>query len=196
MTLSLFLPTVYNIYNRIFNKEEETNANEYTVLKNSQGNNSQTSVAKDSVDKPFKRRKLLCPTFDENNCRSDLKHQLPSKHILRLVAETIYDSIDNTILYQLIHPRIRPGSKFEGVDKLFTLAIGCVNESRVERPSMGVAVKEIGSFLELVSIRKYTEEKTSPRYEDITQVSLDDFYDDKAFDYSCKFPSCGMNTIY
>uniref|UniRef100_M1C4M5 Leucine-rich repeat family protein / protein kinase family protein n=1 Tax=Solanum tuberosum TaxID=4113 RepID=M1C4M5_SOLTU len=174
---------------KIFNKEEETNANEYTVLKNSQGNSSQTSVAyKDSADKPFKRRKVLRPTFDENNCRR--------KYILRLVAETIYDSTDNTRLYQLIDPRTRPSSKFEGVDKLFTLAIGCVNEPGAERPSMGEAVKEIGSILELVSMSKYTEEKTSTRYEDTTQVSLDDFYDDKDFDYSCKFHSCGMNTTY
>ncbi|KAK4740165.1 hypothetical protein R3W88_003862 [Solanum pinnatisectum] len=54
---------------------------------------------------------------------------------------------------------------------------------------MGEAVKEIGSILELVSMSKYIEEKTSTRYKDTTQVSLDDFYDDKAFDYSCKFPS-------
>lgn len=59
------------------NKEEETNANEHTVLQNAQGNSSQTAVAKDSADKPFKRRKLVRPVFDENNCRSDLNHQLP-----------------------------------------------------------------------------------------------------------------------
>ncbi|KAG5570451.1 hypothetical protein H5410_060217 [Solanum commersonii] len=39
--------------------------------------NSQTVVAKNSVDKPFKHRKLECPAFDENNCRSDLNNQLP-----------------------------------------------------------------------------------------------------------------------
>lgn len=59
------------------NKEEETNANEYTVLQNALGNSSQTAVAKVSADKPIKRRKLVRPAFDENNCRSDLNHQLP-----------------------------------------------------------------------------------------------------------------------
>ncbi|KAG5625829.1 hypothetical protein H5410_011047 [Solanum commersonii] len=119
------------------------------------------------------------------------------KHIVRLVAETIYDSKDNSKLYQLIDPRIGPGSKLEGVDRLFTLGMRCVNESGAERPSMGEAVKEIESILELASLSKYTEgDLTSSSYEDTTQVSLDDFYDDKASDYSCKFPSCGMNTTY
>ncbi|KAH0773595.1 hypothetical protein KY290_010732 [Solanum tuberosum] len=57
--------------------KEEINANEYRVVQNAQGNSSQTVVAKDSADKSFKRRKLVCPAFDENNCRSDLHHQLP-----------------------------------------------------------------------------------------------------------------------
>ncbi|KAH0776660.1 hypothetical protein KY290_008071 [Solanum tuberosum] len=60
-------------------RKEETNANEYKVLQNAQGNSSQTVVAKDSADKSFKRRKLVCPAFDENNCKSDLNHQLPSQ---------------------------------------------------------------------------------------------------------------------
>lgn len=58
-------------------KEENTNANEHTVLQNAQGNSSQTAVANDSADKPLKRRKLVRPAFDENNCGSDLNHQLP-----------------------------------------------------------------------------------------------------------------------
>lgn len=119
------------------------------------------------------------------------------KHIVRLVAETIYDSKDNSKLYQLIDPRIGPGSKLEGVDRLFTLGMRCVNESGAERPSMGEAVKEIESILGLASLSKYTEgDLTSSSYEDTTQVSLDDFYNDKAFDYSGKFPSGGMNTTY
>ncbi|PHT55336.1 hypothetical protein CQW23_03822 [Capsicum baccatum] len=59
------------------NKEENTNAVELRVLQNAQGNSSQTAVVKDSADKPLKRRKLVRPAFDENNCRSDLNHQLP-----------------------------------------------------------------------------------------------------------------------
>lgn len=60
------------------NIEEKTNANdEYRVLQNAQGNSSQTAMSKDSADKPFKRRKLVRPAFDENSCRSDLNHQLP-----------------------------------------------------------------------------------------------------------------------
>ncbi|KAH0776661.1 hypothetical protein KY290_008072 [Solanum tuberosum] len=59
------------------NKEEETNANEYTILKNAQRNSSHTSVANDSAVMTFKRRKLVRPAFDENNCRSDLNHRLP-----------------------------------------------------------------------------------------------------------------------
>ncbi|KAJ8572715.1 hypothetical protein K7X08_009226 [Anisodus acutangulus] len=89
------------------------------------------------------------------------------ENIVRLVAETIYDSKDNTKLYQLIDPRIGPGSKLEGVDRLSTLAMRCVNESGAERPSMGEAVKEIESILELASLSKYTEEElTSTSYED------------------------------
>ncbi|KAH0731787.1 hypothetical protein KY289_002975 [Solanum tuberosum] len=78
------------------------------------------------------------------------------KHMVRLVAETIYDLKDNTILYQLIDLRIGPASKLKGVDKLFTLAMRCVNESGAERPSMGEAVKEIEGILELASLNKYT----------------------------------------
>ncbi|XP_059313434.1 leucine-rich repeat receptor protein kinase HPCA1-like isoform X1 [Lycium ferocissimum] len=116
------------------------------------------------------------------------------KHIVRLVAETIFDSKDNSKLYQLTDPRIGPGSKLEGIDRLCTLAMRCVNESGAERPSMGEAVKEIESILELASLSKYTEEDlTSTSYGDTTQVSLDDFYNDKAFDYSGKYTSGGMN---
>ncbi|CAN4080357.1 unnamed protein product [Withania somnifera] len=57
------------------NEEEKTNANEHIVLQNAQGNSSQTAVANDSADKPLKRRKLVRPAFDENNCGSDLNHQ-------------------------------------------------------------------------------------------------------------------------
>ncbi|KAK4378758.1 hypothetical protein RND71_000620 [Anisodus tanguticus] len=89
------------------------------------------------------------------------------ENIVRLVADTIYDSKDNTKLYQLIDPRIGPGSKLEGVDRLSTLAMRCVNESGAGRPSMGEAVKEIESILELASLSKYTEEElTSTSYED------------------------------
>ncbi|XP_009593371.1 leucine-rich repeat receptor protein kinase HPCA1-like [Nicotiana tomentosiformis] len=115
------------------------------------------------------------------------------KHIVRLVAETRYDSKDNSKLYQLIDPRIGPGSKLEGVDRLFTLGMRCVNESGAERPSMGEVVKEIENIIELTSLTKYTDEDlTSTSFEDTTQVSLDDFYNDKAFDYSGKFPSVGV----
>ncbi|KAG5630296.1 hypothetical protein H5410_002013 [Solanum commersonii] len=65
------------IMNLILAATKMTNANEYTVLKNAQGNSSQTVVAKNSADKPFKHRKLECPAFDENNRRSDLNNQLP-----------------------------------------------------------------------------------------------------------------------
>ncbi|KAM3377854.1 leucine-rich repeat receptor protein kinase HPCA1 isoform X1 [Capsicum galapagoense] len=119
------------------------------------------------------------------------------KHIVRLVAETMYDSKDNSKLYQLIDPRIGPGSKLEGVDRLFALGMRCVNESGADRPSMGEAVKEIESILEIASLSKYREDGlTSTTYEDTTQVSLDDFYNDKAFDYSGKYPSGGLNTTY
>lgn len=118
------------------------------------------------------------------------------KHIVRLVAETI-DSKDNSKLYQLIDSRMGPGSKLEGVDRLFTLAMRCVNESGADRPSMGEAVKEIESILELASLSKYTEDGlTSSSYEDTTHVSLDNFYNDNAFAYSGKFPSGGMKTTY
>ncbi|PHT62207.1 hypothetical protein T459_33946 [Capsicum annuum] len=119
------------------------------------------------------------------------------KHIVRLVAETMYDSKDNSKLYQLIDPRIGPGSKLEGVDRLFALGMRCVNESGADRPSMGEAVKEIESILEIASLSKHREDGlTSTTYEDTTQVSLDDFYNDKAFDYSGKYPSGGLNTTY
>ncbi|KAG5586373.1 hypothetical protein H5410_046807 [Solanum commersonii] len=65
-------------------KEEETNANEYRVLQNEQGNSSQIVVAKDSPDKSFKHRKLVCPAFDENNYRSDFNHQLPCQSLATL----------------------------------------------------------------------------------------------------------------
>ncbi|KAM3285838.1 putative protein isoform X1 [Capsicum chacoense] len=48
------------------NKEENTNADDSSVLQNAQGNSSQTAVVKDSADKPLKRRKLVRPAFDEN----------------------------------------------------------------------------------------------------------------------------------
>ncbi|XP_060195794.1 uncharacterized protein LOC132625043 isoform X2 [Lycium barbarum] len=63
--------------NAKLNKEEKTNDNEHTVLQNAQENSSETAIAKDSADKPIKRRKLVRPAFDENNSTSDLKDQLP-----------------------------------------------------------------------------------------------------------------------
>ncbi|KAG5571832.1 hypothetical protein H5410_061598 [Solanum commersonii] len=75
-TMNLILAATRMITIKL-NKEEETSANEYKVLQNAQGNSSQTVVAKDLADKSFKRSKLVCPAFDENNCRSDLHHQLP-----------------------------------------------------------------------------------------------------------------------
>lgn len=63
--------------NAKLNEEEKKNADEQSILQNAQGNSSQTAVAKDSADKPFKRRKLVRPAFDENNCKSDSNHQLP-----------------------------------------------------------------------------------------------------------------------
>ncbi|KAK4476787.1 hypothetical protein RD792_015947 [Penstemon davidsonii] len=112
--------------------------------------------------------------------RAPIQH---GKHIVRLVQEAMGDTKN---FDQIIDPNLDSRAKLGGLEKLVDLAMGCVKEFSVDRPTMGEVVREIENIMELANVDKKTNhtEFSSSSFEKSTDESPLRSYVAEEFDES------------
>ncbi|CAI9770180.1 unnamed protein product [Fraxinus pennsylvanica] len=106
------------------------------------------------------------------------------KHIVRVVQEALDDPEGSENLNKILDPAMGSGSHV-GLKKFVDLAMSCVGESAVDRPTMGEVVREIEHILELSPENKKMDQKISgSSYEEENDESPLHSYDTEVFDVS------------
>ncbi|KAK7412783.1 hypothetical protein VNO78_04404 [Psophocarpus tetragonolobus] len=97
------------------------------------------------------------------------------KFIVKEVRSTIDKTKELYHLHEILDPAICSGSSLEGFEKFVDLAMECVEDSGVNRPSMSDVVKEIEDMLRSVGLHLTSESVTSTsssyRYQEVITVS-------------------------
>ena len=111
------------------------------------------------------------------------------KYIVREVKLAMDKTKDLYNLQELIDPvivsSVAPGS----LEKFVDLALDCVAEEGVNRPTMSEVVKEIESIMELAGLNPHTESaSTSDNYDGARKGDEHPYSDDSLFVYSGAYP--------
>ncbi|GLU06079.1 hypothetical protein SLE2022_231420 [Rubroshorea leprosula] len=110
------------------------------------------------------------------------------KYIVREVRMVMDKTKDLYSLRQILDPAIADAS-LKGLEKFVDLAMSCVEESGVDRPTMGEVVKEIENIMQIAGINPNVESATSSSsYEEASKGSTLHPYSDESFAYSGTFP--------
>ncbi|KAL1212287.1 Leucine-rich repeat receptor protein kinase HPCA1 [Cardamine amara subsp. amara] len=112
------------------------------------------------------------------------------KYVVREVKTKMNKSRNLYDLQELLDTTIIASSgNLKGFEKYVDLALRCVEEEGVNRPSMGEVVKEIENIMELAGLNPNVDSATSSRtYEDASKGSGDP-YGNESFEYSGNFPA-------
>ncbi|XP_023639014.1 probable leucine-rich repeat receptor-like protein kinase At5g49770 [Capsella rubella] len=111
------------------------------------------------------------------------------KYVVREVKTKMNTSRNLYDLQELLDTTIIASSgNLKGFEKYVDLALRCVEEEGVNRPSMGEVVKEIENIMQLAGLNPNADSATSSRtYEDAIKGSGDP-YGSESFQYSGNFP--------
>nr|XP_016447427.1 PREDICTED: probable leucine-rich repeat receptor-like protein kinase At5g49770 [Nicotiana tabacum] len=91
-------------------------------------------------------------------------------------------------LHEILDPVVRSGATPKSVEKFVDLAIKCVEEEGVKRPTMSEVVKEIEYIMEIVGLNPNAESaSTSETYEGANK-GLHPYTDESLFVYSGAYP--------
>jgi len=97
------------------------------------------------------------------------------KYIVKVVRNTMDKTKDLYGLHETIDPSICSGSTLEGFEKFVDLAMECLKESGVERPTMSEVVMEIEDMLRSVGLNLTSESvastSSSHRFQEVSIVS-------------------------
>lgn len=112
------------------------------------------------------------------------------KYVVREVKTKMNKSRSLYDLQELLDTTIIASSgNLKGFEKYVDLALRCVEEEGVNRPSMGEVVKEIENIMQLAGLNPNSDSATSSRtYEDAIKGSGDP-YGSESFQYSGNFPA-------
>ncbi|XP_056849338.1 leucine-rich repeat receptor protein kinase HPCA1-like isoform X2 [Raphanus sativus] len=112
------------------------------------------------------------------------------KYVVREVKMKMNKSRSLYDLQELLDTTIiASSSNLKGFEKYIDLALRCVEEEGVNRPSMGDVVKEIENIMQLAGLNPNVDSaSTSSTYEEATKGSGDPYGKD-SFQYSGNFPS-------
>ncbi|CAH8279073.1 unnamed protein product [Arabidopsis lyrata] len=112
------------------------------------------------------------------------------KYVVREVKTKMNTSRNLYDLQELLDTTIIASSgNLKGFEKYVDLALRCVEEEGVNRPSMGEVVKEIENIMQLAGLNPNSDSATSSRtYEDAIKGSGDP-YGSESFQYSGNFPA-------
>lgn len=112
------------------------------------------------------------------------------KYIVREMRMAIDKKKDLYNLSELLDPNIGLATTLKGFEQFVDLAMKCVEETGVERPTMSEVVKKIENILELAGVNPNSESATtSATYEEASKGNFHHPYGNDAFDYSGSFVS-------
>ncbi|KAK6945680.1 Serine-threonine/tyrosine-protein kinase, catalytic domain [Dillenia turbinata] len=107
------------------------------------------------------------------------------KYIVRDVKAAMDKTKNLYNLYEILDPVIASGSSLGGLEKFVDLAMHCVEESRVDRPTMGEVVKEIENIMQLAGLNPNAESaSTSASYEEANKGNNHPYSNASLFEYS------------
>jgi len=97
------------------------------------------------------------------------------KYIVKVVRNTIDKTKDLYGLHEIIDPAICSGSTLQGFEKFVDLAMECLQDSGVDRPTMSEVVKEIEEMLRSLGLNLTSElaasSSSSHRFHEVSIVS-------------------------
>jgi hypothetical protein len=111
----------------------------------------------------------------------------------KYIVREVRDAMDKTQklynLHEVLDPAIGLGTTLIGLEKFVDLAMRCVEESGVKRPTMGEVVKEIENIMQLSGLNPNAKSaSTSETYEEASKGHFHHPYSNDDFDYSGSFP--------
>ncbi|XXG87045.1 hypothetical protein AAC387_Pa11g1831 [Persea americana] len=110
------------------------------------------------------------------------------RYIVREVRMAMDKTKDLYGLHELLDPAIGLATSLGGLERFVDLAMSCVEESGVDRPTMGQVVKEIESIMQLAGMNPNADSaSTSASYEG-RGTPGHPYNNEAAFDYSGGFP--------
>ncbi|CAL9168866.1 leucine-rich repeat receptor protein kinase HPCA1 [Musa acuminata AAA Group] len=112
------------------------------------------------------------------------------RYVVREVRCTMDESKDLYGLHELIDPALGLGNRLGGFEKFVELAMKCVEESGIGRPTMGEVVKEIENIMKLAGMNPNADSASnSMSYAGAGRSSVRHPYSNEPFDYSGTAPS-------
>lgn len=107
------------------------------------------------------------------------------KHIVRFVKEAIEDAKGPKSLDRITDPKLEFGEQVGDLWKFIDLAMSCVRDTGIERPSMREVVREIENIMQLAGRDKgYETVFSSSSFEDKMTDSPPNSYASEGFDTS------------
>lgn len=111
------------------------------------------------------------------------------KYIVREVKQAMDKTKELYDLQELIDPVIVSGVSPRSLEKFVDLALSCVEEQGVHRPTMSEVVKEIENIMELAGVNPNAESaSTSESYEGARKGYEHPYSDESLFVYSGAYP--------
>lgn len=112
------------------------------------------------------------------------------RYVVREVRCTMDESKDLYGLHELIDPALGLGNRLVGFEKFVELAMKCVEESGIDRPTMGEVVKEIENIMKLAGMNPNADSASnSMSCAGASRSSVRHPYSNEPFDYSGTAPS-------
>ncbi|KAK3031339.1 hypothetical protein RJ639_035245, partial [Escallonia herrerae] len=111
------------------------------------------------------------------------------KYIVREVRQAMDRTKDLYNLQGILDPAIGLGTEVRGLEKFVDLALSCVEEAGLKRPTMSEVVKEIESIMELAGLNPNAESApTSASYESSSKGFEHPYNNNSLFSYSGAYP--------
>jgi hypothetical protein len=110
------------------------------------------------------------------------------KYIVRVVQTAMDKTKVLYNLHDILDPAIGLQTSLKGLEKFVDLAMRCVEESGVNRPTMGMAVKEIENIMELAGLNPNVESTTTSESYDVNKENSYHPYNNESFEYSGAYP--------
>ncbi|EXB36891.1 putative leucine-rich repeat receptor-like protein kinase [Morus notabilis] len=111
------------------------------------------------------------------------------KYIVREVRMTMDKTKDLYNLDTFLDPAIGLGTRLIGFERFVDLAMRCVEDARVDRPSMSEVVKEIEAIMQHAGLNPNADSASiSASYEEANKQAPNHPYSQDSFDHSGSFP--------
>lgn len=111
------------------------------------------------------------------------------KYIVRVVRMAMDRTKELYNLHEILDPAIGLQTSLKGLEQFVDLAMSCVEESGVNRPAMGMAVKEIENIMQLAGLNPSGESSSTSESYEVGKEVIHHPYSNEAFEYSGVYPT-------